>query len=500
MAARPRRSIALRNAALPAALWAALSLVLPRAARADGVPLGPPPSEAQAHPAVGSDGRGGAIVSWKTASLLVGAVHVNAAGSPDGGFAFGPTSLPVSLEASEPLRCAVPSDSQLLVLADRAAAAAPALTRVRTGGAASPGYPVALAIPLRHAAIVPGLAGRTLLVAKDSDASSYWTLRAAIVGASGQVEFAVQVSSTLQFFNADAIDACTDGAGGLIAAMPFFDWASSSGKDLAVWKVAADGSRPWRDGPRTIVSEAGDQSDVHVAPDGQGGVLLAWTDARAYARSSDIFALHLDANAQQVSGWQFDGTPVCDAPGAQSQPRITPDGGGGAWVVWLDRRASVDGDLRYSHVRGDGSFAPGFTSDGTPLCGAAGAQAEVALAGDGAGGFFAVWRDDRSGTPDLYHQHVLASGLVAAGWPVDGQPLSTAPGVQDQPAIASVAGGTVVIAWRDARDGTARIYAAGVADPTTTAVPGGGRSGLRLTALASGRGLARVLVSLAAPG
>jgi hypothetical protein len=66
---------------------AQLLLARPLAAWADGVPVGPAPTEAQSRPTVGSDGRGGAIVSYKTASLLVGAVHVNAAGVPDGGAA-----------------------------------------------------------------------------------------------------------------------------------------------------------------------------------------------------------------------------------------------------------------------------------------------------------------------------------------------------------------------------------------------------------------------------
>ena len=97
-------------------------------------------------------------------------------------------------------------------------------------------------------------------MAKDADSINFWTLRAAIVSVSGQVEFSVQVPSPLQFFDVDAIDACSDGAGGLIAASPFYDATASGSKDLAVWKVAADGSRPWGDAPRPIVFAANDQT------------------------------------------------------------------------------------------------------------------------------------------------------------------------------------------------------------------------------------------------
>ena len=478
----------------------AFFLVFPLAARADGVPVGPVPTEAQSAPTVSSDGRGGATVSYKTASLRVGAVHVSAAGSPDAGFGFGPTVLPVTLEASEPLRATASSDSQLRVVSDHAAAASPVLTCVRTGGVAVSGFPVVLPLPLRHPAIVRGLGGRTLLVAKDADSINFWTLRAAIVSASGQVEFSVQVSSPLQFFDADAIDACSDGAGGLIAASPFYDATASGSKDLAVWKMAADGSRPWGDAPRPIVFAANDQTDVHVIPDGAGGVIMVWTDPRSALRSTDIFALRLDADGFRAPGWAFYGSPVCDALGAQSHSRITADGTGGVWIVWLDQRAGLDGDLRYSHVLGSGTLAPGFTSNGTSLCAASGAQLDAVVAGDGAGGCFAVWRDDRAGASDIYAQHILASGQVAAGWPTDGRALTTAAGVQDQPAIASVSGGKAVVAWRDARAGTTRIYATGIVDAATTAVPPSLASGLRLAALPAAGASPRVTVSLPAAG
>ena len=46
---------------------------------------------------------------------------------------------------------------------------------------------------------------------------------------------------------------------------------------------------------------------------------------------------------------------------------------------------------------------------------------------DGTGGGFVVWEDSRNGSSDIYAQHVTAAGEIAAGWPVDGVPLCTAP-------------------------------------------------------------------------
>src|SRR5204862_5407478 len=140
-------------------------------------------------------------------ALKVGAVHVSGTGVPDGGLAFAPAALPLALEADEPVRASLPSDSQVVLVCDRGTGTAPVLTSLRAGGSASAGFPVGLAMPHRHPAVVAGRAGRTLIVSKNSDATTYWTLRAAIVDAKGHVAASVEISSPLQFFNADALDA-----------------------------------------------------------------------------------------------------------------------------------------------------------------------------------------------------------------------------------------------------------------------------------------------------
>src|SRR5437867_3572289 len=53
-----------------------------------------------------------------------------------------------------------------------------------------------------------------------------------------------------------------------------------------------------------------------------------------------------------------------------------------------------------------------------PLCTSAGNQFSPTVASDGAGGAIVTWQDLRSGgNPDIYAQHVLASGAVDGAWP-----------------------------------------------------------------------------------
>ena len=148
-------------------LYAAL-LLAPLAAYADGVPVLAVTGEAQSRPAVVSDGSGGAVVTYKTATLRVGAVHLSGEGALDGGIGFSPAVLPLGLEASQPPRINVLSDSQLVFVSDHSAATQPVLMSLRNGGTAHTGFPVGLPFPMTRPAVVRGEAGRTVLVAKGS--------------------------------------------------------------------------------------------------------------------------------------------------------------------------------------------------------------------------------------------------------------------------------------------------------------------------------------------
>ena len=351
-------------------------------------------------------------------------------------------------------------------------------------------------MPLIHPVFVPGDGGRTLLVAKGSDATSFWTVRTVVLAASGALESARQFASQLQFFNSDALDATTDGAGGLVAVMPYYDGFVTGSKDLCVFRLAADGSTPWGPQPKPIVNQPRDQTEPRIVPDGEGGVFMAWTDPRRSWRETDIFALRLDRDMRRPAGWFFYGQSVCQAAGLQSQPRIVRDGLGGVWVAWLDQRDGTDGDLRYSHVLGNGALAPGFTQSGAVLCAAPGAQRELELAPDGAGGFFAVWRDERGGPADLYVHHVFASGLPSGAFAADGEPFAVAEGVQDQPSIAAIPGGRALIAWRDARSGAPRIYSASISDASSLDAGPSQRSALALAVTSPARGEVAATVTL----
>jgi len=473
------------------------ALLAPRAL-ADGIPLGPTPGEAHSRPLVLPDGAGGVVVVYQSANGRVGAVRLDADAAPSGSPVFDPSPVPFALESTGPTRAWLTGTGRVLVASDNAKAGDAALMRFEPDGSPTAGYPLGLGMPLLHPAFVTGDAGRTLVIAMGTDGTSHWTVRTAVLGSSGGLESSQQYASNLQFFNSDRMAATTDGAGGLIAVMPYYDAMQTGSKDLCVFRLAADGSTPWGVQPRPLVNQPRDQVDPRIVPDGAGGAFMVWTDPRNNARSNDIYALRLDDMMQRPPGWFYYGVPVCDALGVQCQPRLVRDAVGGVWVAWLDQRAGADGDLRYSHMLGNGKLATGFTTAGSILCAAPGVQRELEIAADGAGGFFAVWRDERSGSAELYVQHIMASGERSPAFPADGQPFVLAAGVQDQPSIAALPtpAGRVVIAWRDARAGSTRIYAAALSDASSLAAETPFPGALALSVASPARGEVVAMVTL----
>jgi len=136
--------------------------------------------------------------------------------------------------------------------------------------------------------------------------------------------------------------------------------------------------------------------------------------------------------AQRISGAGAPLWPQEAGAGVQLNPVGTTlatgvdalsDGAGGGFFAWADGREPGDPDVYVQHLDATGALAPGWPAGGVRVCGAAGDQSAPHLARAGAGGVIVVWRDDRSGNSRLFGNAVLAGGTLAAGIPADGRQL-----------------------------------------------------------------------------
>jgi hypothetical protein len=123
--------------------------------------------------------------------------------------------------------------------------------------------------------------------------------------------------------------------------------------------------------------------------------------------------------------------------------------------------------------------AADWPPSGRGICTAAATQQHPAITTDGAAGAIVTWQDFRFPRVNVFAEHVLASGVLDAGWPLNGRALLTDPvametaaGGQTAPAIVSDGAGGAIVAWQDLRTEAndidlfaQHILASGAVDP-----------------------------------
>lgn len=270
----------------------------------------------------------------------------------------------------------------------------------------------------------------------------------------------------------------SDGASGAIVV--WCDGRTLSSFDLYAQHVLASGlvDPAWPANGRAVCTAPGSQWFPSVVSDGAGGAIVAWHDGRNV--DTDIYAQHLLATGIVDPAWPAQGLPVCVAPGNQEEVQVVSDGAAGALLAWSDARGGANTDVYAHHVLGAGLVDPAWPAGGRAVCTAAGNQVRPRVVGDGAAGVLVAWSDARSGWDyDIYAQRVLASGLVAPGWPAGGLALCTVPLNQSEPVLVPDGASGAIVAWTDHRPGTdSDVYAqhalaSGLVDP---AWPSGGRA------------------------
>lgn len=199
--------------------------------------------------------------------------------------------------------------------------------------------------------------------------------------------------------------------------------------------------------------------------DGRGGVYVVNADYRdRYGTDADAYLQHLDSGGYRHPGWPASGLAVCVMRNFQAVGSFAPDGAGGILLAWRDDRdpATTGADIYAQRIGADGVLPPGWTENGVPVCRDSSYQQlstvyYTSIGSDGVGGAFVAWDDYRADptglTQNAYVQHLLANGSRDARWPPDGRPACLAPpGRGGHAVIPDDAGGAFVI-FGDTRRG-----------------------------------------------
>jgi hypothetical protein len=272
------------------------------------------------------------------------------------------------------------------------------------------------------------------------------------VDESGNMQWTSNGISVCNASNAQvSLTMTTDGFSGAI--MSWSDFRNQNDYNIYAQCIDASGSIQWTTNGLALCTASGNQGNPQVVTNYVGGAVVTWEDFRN--GNSDIYAQSIEYYDNGTIQWTADGVVVCNATDVQSSPRIVSDVMGGAIITWQDQRSGTN-DIYVQHINYSGSSV--WTANGLAICTATGVQDSPSItADDWAGGAMIAWRDHRAGNADIYAQRVDMSGTLR--WTTNGEPVCTLSQDVSNPALTTDGLDGAIIAWTDLRNGNNDIYA-----------------------------------------
>lgn len=407
-------------------------------------------------PVVVSDGSGGAIVAWRDARVMNSDIYAQRVDA-DGNLLWPGTAMPVCTapnSQSSPGIIADGSGGAIISWQDPRSGAVPGvyIQRINPDGYIqwqSQGTPLCTGQQglLIGQTISDGSGGA--IVAWHDRRNFYNNVFVQKIIANGTVQWTadgvgVSTVSCKQEYPVLA----SDGAGGVIAA-----WQDNrnGAYDIYAQRINAAGAVQWTTDGIAVCNSGNVQRYPRIIPDGSGGAIIAWDDRRNTI-DYDIFAQRIDASG--AIQWGPSGVAVSATTYNQNDCRLVHVGSGVSIAAWVDYRSGSSSDIYAQKIDAGGTCQ--WTSNGVVVCGATGDQLDVQLISNGLGGAVATWDDERSGGSDIYAQRIDTDG--SSVWTADGSVVCTATANQTTPQLAPDEWGGASFTWKDERSGTADIY------------------------------------------
>jgi hypothetical protein len=365
----------------------------------------------QDEPALVSDGAGGAIIAWHDARSMnydIYAQRVSAAGA----VLWATDGVPLCAASGEQSVPAIVSDREggaIVTWQDKRVAYEDVYAqRVDATGAVqwtANGVAVVTA-PWQQTnpAIAPDGTGGAIIAWEDPRGSN-WHIYAQRLDHSGVAKWATDgvPVCTAAVAQSDPVVVSDDAGGAIIS------WRDvrSGGTWIYAQRVNGSGTAAWTTNGVALSGAGGVEVRPCIATDGASGAIVAWMDTRN--GNYDVYAQRIGASG--AIQWAVDGAALCTAAGDQDCWSILPDGTGGAIVTWDDARRVTWWDIYAQRVDATGSMR--WTSDGVPISTADTDKRWPVIAGDLAGGAIIAWQHVLSGN-DVYAKHLDRWGTLGA--------------------------------------------------------------------------------------
>lgn len=241
-----------------------------------------------------------------------------------------------------------------------------------------------------------------------------------------------------------------DGKGGAIIS---FQDERSGNHDIYAQRIDANGNLLWGNNAKAVCIANDAQTNAKIDPEGNlGGVYITWVDKRN-GIDYDIYCQRLDSLGNLL--WGPTGLPVCAASGNQSAVDIVSNNKiNGVIITWKDDR---NGNLDIYAQNLDPTGSPQWANNGISIGTFLGDQKNPNIVSDKDSGAIVVWEDNRNGNLDIFSQKINKNGTLA--WTSQGVPICTAAGDQSTAKNVPDNKGGCVYAWEDLRNGNIDIYA-----------------------------------------
>ena len=239
-----------------------------------------------------------------------------------------------------------------------------------------------------------------------------------------------------------------DGMGGAV-----ITWAdgraSSADNNIYGQRVDASGKILWEKDGLSVCSAAQNQEQpVIMAVD--KGAAIAWNDSRN--GNVDIYCQKI--NLEGAPLWEKDGVAAAAASFGQTGPKLAPDGLGGVVVAWTDAREEETA-IFAQRIMSDGKI--NWEENGRLIAKSPGKQENPEILKCSTLDWVILWEDHRKGFPLLFAQKINSAGIIL--WQEGGIPLALTARPQEKASAVLAPDGNIAVAWQDSRGGNFDIFA-----------------------------------------
>lgn len=246
--------------------------------------------------------------------------------------------------------------------------------------------------------------GGAYVIWKDLTVSSYGHVYGTHLTVSGPIApgLGIPILSNESYHNNVSIEQAGQGH----AVLVWSDNIISDNADIRVQRINQSCDTLWsepEEGGIILCNEIGNQLYPKVTYYDESFSIIVWEDHRDSAEFGDIYYQFLDNEGNEVLAPQ--GVPACLNSANQIKPRVKASSGA-AYIIWEDYRNS-DSDIYSQKVDHLNNIF--WEVDGRSIVSESGIQDQCRLSVDGNGGVFYIWLDERSAPypeTDVYVQHI----------------------------------------------------------------------------------------------